>query len=161
MEKRAEGFKTKQEVFEWAGGSRFFNPRRFKSEGPGAKKVKPDRKMYAEFAAWAKQQVAVTAEEGTSEDATTSVQQEALAYFRKEEEFYASNRAVDTRVRLKSVFNGTNVRMWTGLGEYWKGVKMVMDRVRKQLDGDEGVLRVFDEEGEEGVKRVLRDCFVS
>lgn len=45
--------------------------------------------------------------------------------------------------------------MWTGLGEYWKGVKMVMDRVRKQLDGDEGVLRVFDEEGEEGVKRVV------
>lgn len=156
MEAWANGFATKQEVFEWAGSSRLFNPKRFKSEGTGAKKVKPDRKMYAEFVAWAKQQAAVTTGAGApAEDATRSVQQEALVHFNKEEEFYASSRAVDTRVRLKGAFNGHDVRMWTGLGEYWKGVKMVMDRVRERLGGDEGVLRVLDEEGEEGVKRAV------
>jgi len=150
------GFNTKQEVFKWAESTRFFDPRRFKTEGLGATKVKLDRKMYAEFVQWAKAkgQEQATLQEAEEEE-KKKARDEALVYFNKKEEFEALARERSARVRLKDVFNGSNVRNWTGLGEHWKGVKMIMDRVRQQAGGDEGVLRILDREGEEGVKEAV------
>lgn len=57
---------------------------------------------------------------------------------------------------MKEVWNGKKVMAWTGFPpEYWKGVKMVMDRVRQTVQGDEGVLAIFELEGEAGLQRLV------
>lgn len=156
MDRWKQGFATKQEVFEWAGTCRLFRPDRFKTQGPGIMKVKEERKMYFQFTQWAKQQGGdVGGERDLSEAEKKRVIDEALDYFHKKEEFEALAQARAARVRLKVGFDGKKVNQWCDLGDYWKGVKLVMDGVRKKCGGDEGVLGIIDSEGEDGVKRLV------
>lgn len=155
------GFKTKRDVFEWAGTSKFFVASQFRSEGEGFRKVKPERKMYAEFVEWAMERTAqattdtIRLSKEEQEERQREIRDEALVYFGKKEEFDAVNREHSQRVRLKQTFTGSKVRDWTDLGEYWKGVKLIMDAVRLRVGGDEGVLKILDGEGEEGLKRIV------
>jgi hypothetical protein len=161
MEAWKAGFKTKRQVFEWAGTCRFFDPRNFRTSGEGIRKVKVDRKMYAEFVEWAKQRAASMVEEAPQgrkemrKERELKVRDEALVYFKKKEAFDALTRERELRVQVKQVFNGSKVRDWTDLGEHWKGVKIVMNGVRERVGGEEGVLKILGTEGEEGVRKVV------
>ncbi|KAF9464180.1 hypothetical protein BDZ94DRAFT_1257197 [Collybia nuda] len=153
------GFGSKREVFEWAGASRLFVASQFRSEGEGFKRVKPERRMYAEFIQWAMERTAVQTSAGVSsekqEERQRGIRDEALRYFGKKEEFDSLARERSQRIQLKQTFTGSKIRDWTDLGEYWKGVKLIMDTVRLRVGGEEGVLRILDGEGEEGLKRVV------
>jgi len=157
------GFKTRREVFEWAGTCRFFDPKKFRSQGEGIRKVKQERKMYAEFVEWAMQRAAEAAsgEEAAQEskemrqERELKLRNEALVHFKQKEAFDALTRERLLRTRVKEVFRGATVRDWTNLGEHWKGVKIVMDAVRERVGEEEGILRILGAEGEEGVKQIV------
>jgi hypothetical protein len=159
------GFKTKREVFEWAGTCRFFDPTKFRLHGEGIRKVKPERKMYAEFVEWAMEKAAVSpSREDTMQESKEmrqerelKIRDEALVYFKQREAFDALTRERFLRMRVKEVFRGSKVRDWTGLGEHWKGVKIVMDAVRDRIGGEEGVIKILETEGEEGIKKIVLD----
>ncbi|KAG9006780.1 hypothetical protein FRB94_000464 [Tulasnella sp. JGI-2019a] len=163
MERRKAGFHTKREAFEWAGSSRFFNPSRFRARGEGFGKVKPDRKMYAEFVQWALEKQALAPKEDedpeeVKEAKRIALQDQVLNYFKMKEAFDAMAHERSQRARLKEIWNGTRVRDWAQLGGYWKGVKLIMDTIRVKLGGDDGVSKLIDEEGEEGVKRAVLEA---
>jgi hypothetical protein len=159
------GFKTKREVFEWAGTCRFFDPSKFRSQGEGIRKVKPERKMYAEFVEWAMERTAsatpgeevVPKSKEMRQSRELQFRDEALVHFKRKETFDALTRERFSRMRVKEVFGGSRVRDWTDLGEHWKGVKIVMDAVRERVGGEEGVLRILEAEGEDGVKKIVLD----
>ncbi|KAJ7274540.1 hypothetical protein B0H12DRAFT_1215482 [Mycena haematopus] len=157
MSRWKAGFQTKREVFEWAGTSSFFDPARFKTEGQGIKKVKPERKMYAQFVEWAKGQQ----QQGAGDSTTCSMEKEeqvqhALKYFGKKEEWDALEREDADKARLKEGFNGTKVREWAGLPiEQWKDLKNIMDTVRALAGGEPGVLKILVEQGDEGIKEYV------
>ncbi len=73
------------------------------------------------------------------EDWQAKVRDEALHYFNKKMEFAAASKLRSDRLRLKQYFSGSRVRDWTGLGGYWVGVKIIMDEIRRQLGGEDGV----------------------
>jgi hypothetical protein len=156
------GFKTKREVFQWAGTSRFFDPTKFRSHGEGIRKVKPERKMYAEFVEWAMERAAASSRGEAVQESKEMRQErelkfrdETLVYFKQKEAFDALTRERFLRARVKEVFRGSKVRDWTDLGEHWKGVKIVMDAVRDRVGGEEGVMEILETEGEEGVKKIV------
>ena len=160
------GFKTKREVFAWAGSSRFFDPTKFRSHGDGIRKVKAERKMYAEFVEWAKERVAATASSGVEairesdemkHERELKFRDATLIHFKQKEAFDAATRERFLRMRIKEVFRGSKVREWTNLGDHWKGVKIVMDAVRDRVGGEEGIMRILETEGEEGVKKIVVD----
>ncbi|KAJ7127127.1 hypothetical protein C8R44DRAFT_702136 [Mycena epipterygia] len=160
MEQWKGGFQKKQQVFEWVRTSSLFDPARFQTEGRGFKKVKPERKMYAQFVEWVKeQQQHRDGSESASSHGTLDKEeqiQHALKYFGKKKQFDTLAREDADKARLKEVFNGTNVRSWMGLtGEQWKELKMAMDQVRQWVGGEPGILKVLDEKGEEGIKELV------
>lgn len=152
------GFQTKKEIFEWVGASPLFDPARFQTEGQGIKKVKPERKMYAQFVEWAKEQKQRVGDSGTASRGMDKEEQvqHALKYFGKKEEYDALEREDADKARLKEGFNGTKVRQWAGLPvEQWKDLKNIMDQVRGTVGGEPGILKILDEEGEEGIKQYV------
>ncbi|KAJ6607397.1 hypothetical protein B0H10DRAFT_2072158 [Mycena sp. CBHHK59/15] len=158
MARWKSGFQTKQEVFEWVGESPLFDPARFRSEGQGIKKVKPERKMYAQFVEWAQQPKEHRGESATSQRVLDSEDwvQHALEYFGKKDEYDGLAREDADKARLKEHFNGSKVRSWTGLPvEHWKGLKLIMDQVREWVGGEAGILKILDEQGELGMKELV------
>ncbi|KAG6899221.1 hypothetical protein C0993_012135 [Termitomyces sp. T159_Od127] len=156
------GFRTNHDAFDWVCSSRFFDPRSFRTHGEGITKVGPQRTMYAEFVQWVTEKSANTLHETenevdvmTSEERQTVLREHALVYFNKKQEFDMMVRKRNERARLKEVFNGVTVRQWTNLGEDWKMLKLVMDTVREELGGDEGILKLNDELGESGLRRFV------
>ena len=118
--------------------------------------------MYHEFIQWATDKVnasGAVAEKGNSADQRTKrekeVREEALDCFGKRETLEARVRERTKRSESKEVWSGSRVRDWADMGEYWLGVKAIMDGVRERYGGDEGVREIYDREGEEGVKRVV------
>jgi len=79
-------------------------------------------------------------------------------YFGKKEAFDKLARERHRRLLLKEIFNGARVSDLAGLGTNWKRVKWVMDAVRARVGGDEGVLDIYDAEGEHGVKRLVLEA---
>jgi hypothetical protein len=150
-----QGFTTKLQVFEWVVTSRFFDPTYFKTKGEGIRKVKHDRKMYAEFAFWVESRAEGTARESTPRKEKTEIVAEALVYFNKKEEFEELARSRLNRARMKEGFNGCKVNEWAGMGSHWRGVKLIMDRVRMRLGGDEEVTKLLKERGEEELKELV------
>ncbi|KAJ7158906.1 hypothetical protein C8R46DRAFT_1110730 [Mycena filopes] len=163
MERWKAGFRTKQDVFEWVGTSSFFDPLHFQSKGPGFKKVKPERKMYAQFVQWVTEQqthLDAASVASTSPMSNEERIQHALEYFGKKAEFDALNREEAEKARLKELkdagFNGVKVREWVGLAEHqWQDVKMIMDEVRGRVGGDPGILKILDERGQEAMKEYV------
>ncbi|KAG6900338.1 hypothetical protein C0993_012295 [Termitomyces sp. T159_Od127] len=151
------GFLTKREIFEWAGSTRFFNPGQFRSHGEGFRKVKTDRKMYAEFVQWAGEKTALAGEKKgrRTEEQLQELRGLALVHFNKKDLFDTLAREREQRAGLKQAWSGSRVRDWAELGNYWKGVKLIMDAVRERLGGDEGVTKLYEKEGEDGIKRVV------
>ncbi|KAJ7352606.1 hypothetical protein DFH08DRAFT_740684 [Mycena albidolilacea] len=154
------GFQTKKEVFEWVGASPLFDLARFRTEGQGIKKVKPERKMYAQFVEWVNEQ-----QQGIADSASTprglekeEQVQHALEYFGKKEQWDTLEREEADKARVKQGFSGSKVKEWTGLpGERWQDLKNIMDQVRAWVGGEPGILKILNEAGEEGIKqRVLQ-----
>ncbi|KAG5654303.1 hypothetical protein H0H81_004722 [Sphagnurus paluster] len=159
------GFKTKLEAFEWALTTPFFNPRTFRLQGEGIRKVAEDRTMYAEFTRWVSTKASIINPVYHDEDPKLSEEQKRVAFrervlvhFNKKEMFDALNLERNQRVKIKEIFNGSRVRDWAELGGYWKGVKLIMDAVREKFGGEAGVLKLYNLEGEEGVKRAVLDA---
>ena len=85
------------------------------------------------------------------------VREEALLHFGKKEELEEFLRETKNRELLKRMFNGHMVSEWAQLGTRWKTVKLVMDAVRQEYGGEEGLLKIIEAEGEDGLKsRVLK-----
>ncbi|KAF7375035.1 hypothetical protein MSAN_00389600 [Mycena sanguinolenta] len=155
MSRWEAGFQTKREIFEWVATSSLFDPARFKTEGQGIKKVKPERKMYAQFVEWVKeqQQHETGGDAGTRGMEKEEQIQHALKYFGKKEEWDVIEREVTDKARLKEGFSGTKVREWARLPvEQWKDLKNIMDEVRASVGGEPGILKILNEQGEEGIK---------
>lgn len=76
-------------------------------------------------------------------------------YFGKKETLEDLARARTHRTKLKKVWSGHVVRDWAELGEYWMGVKVIMDAVRERLGGDEGILKTINADGEGHVKSIV------
>ncbi|KAH6912670.1 hypothetical protein BKA70DRAFT_1097375 [Coprinopsis sp. MPI-PUGE-AT-0042] len=162
------GFKTKEEVFQWVSSMKWFDPRYFDGGSrPGKKKVKADRKMYAEFVQWVNDRRPTSLDvppvsdqaisQATESELYRSVREEALKHFNKASEYNAAQTARETQQKVRSVFSGHQVRDWADLGEHWKGVKMIMDEVRKRMGGEGKVLEFYDERGEEALAALIRD----
>ncbi|KAJ3503985.1 hypothetical protein NLJ89_g8179 [Agrocybe chaxingu] len=159
MQRYNEGFETKRDVFEWAASIRFFDPSQFKSQGPGISKVKPERKMYAEFVEWV-----VAMRQEPSQDQTDRLSRQdlraptrdvALAFFGKKGEFEALAKARSDRLKLKGCFSGSVVHDWAEMGGYWKGVKLIMDEVRARMGGEEGILKFLEGHSENDLKKAV------
>ena len=80
-----------------------------------------------------------------------------LIHFKQKEAFDTVTRERFFRARVKEVFRGSKVRDWTNLGDHWKGVKIVMDTVRDRVGGEEGIMKILETEGEDGVKKIVLD----
>ncbi len=142
-------FGTRQEVFDWIAGSRLFDPARFRSTGTGFSKVKQERAMYHDFVRWAEGRSKANVKGADTKSKRQDVRSEALDFFNKREAFEARAAEQATRTRLRSVWSGHQVRDWANMGEYWKGVKLIMDAIRAELGGDTGILEAVDKEGAE------------
>lgn len=152
------GFKTKQAVFEWVATSRLFDVNSFRSEGTGFRKVSPERIMYYEFVEWAEKQRSMSELQSHKLDSgeiQANVRLEALVFFKKKAAFDALTLERSNRIRLKKIFSASTIRDWTNMGEYWKGIKLIMDEVRVRLAGEEGVLDFLDKNGEQNLKEMV------
>ncbi|KJA21192.1 hypothetical protein HYPSUDRAFT_88200 [Hypholoma sublateritium FD-334 SS-4] len=149
-----EGFQTREQIYEWVTSSKFFDAGQFRSTGPGISKVKAQRTMYSEFVEWVATTKIVSQQIScmSREEWQAKIRDEALVYFNKKLEYEASSKLRLDRLRLKQSFSGSRVRDWTGLGEYWPGVKLIMDEVRHQVGGENGILDYIDKHGEEGLR---------
>ncbi|KIK69537.1 hypothetical protein GYMLUDRAFT_33911 [Collybiopsis luxurians FD-317 M1] len=159
-EHRNAGFDTRQQIFEWVTESRFFDPKSFRTSGEGISKVKAQRTMYSDFVTWIHERFAITSSDMEQvRQLRERVRNEALIEFGRHEEVETYVREFEVRKALKTVFNGSTVNAWTGLGNNWRGVKVVMDMVRERCGGEEGILRIFLSEGEEGIKQRVMSVF--
>ncbi|KAG6835223.1 hypothetical protein H0H93_003766 [Arthromyces matolae] len=151
------GFHTRKQAFEWAASTKFFEPRMFRSHGEGISKVKADRKMYAEFVQWVEERASSSGGPRLTrtDEQLQALRDSALEYFGKKSVFDAMAREREEKAILKQVFSGARVRDWAELGEHWKGVKLIMDGVREKFGGNEGVLKLYNSQGEEGIKKVV------
>jgi hypothetical protein len=129
----------------------------FRVEGEGIHKVKRDRKMYAEFVSW----VSALQEQGDMRNTTrhdfptaSGLRDDALAFFNKKDEFESLIRGRAAKAQLKNVFNAQMVTTWIGRRRDWQTVKSVMQGMRERLGGDEGVLKCWEEKGEEELHRI-------
>ncbi|KAG7443038.1 uncharacterized protein BT62DRAFT_1078771 [Guyanagaster necrorhizus] len=155
MKRYEQGFTTKRALFEWVAKSRFFTPRMFGKRDAEGGKIKQDRKMYWEFVAWAQSQPNSSSNESPAER-QCRIREEALRHFGKQIVLNVQMNEITARSRLKAVFNGKIVAERAEMGTHWRGVKMIMDRVREQCGGgDESVLKMLDNE-EDGEKKLMQ-----
>lgn len=156
METWKAGFKTTTACYEWAASSKYFNPAQFKTREPGFKKKKSDRSMYAGFFEWAgslSQQQNPATFSGNGE--VPGAREAALDYFGKRTELNERRAAERRKELLKQFFSGSCVRDWTGLGNYWLGVKKIMDGVRDKFDGEVNIAKCLEEEGAERLRSIV------
>ncbi|KAJ4482143.1 hypothetical protein J3R30DRAFT_2131082 [Lentinula aciculospora] len=156
-ERQRAGFKTREEAFKWVAESRFFDPRCFQTRGEGIRKVKAQRTMYSDFVAWVHE---LSAKSGvTSVDLQElhrrreRVREEALVEFGRQDEVETYLREFEGRKKLKNSFNGTVVNAWIGSNGNWRKVKTIMNMVREQHGGEEGILQILMTEGDDGLKQ--------
>ncbi|KAH9480617.1 hypothetical protein JR316_0007217 [Psilocybe cubensis] len=152
-----EGFQTKQEAFDWAASMKYFDSSKFTSTGPGFTKVKPERKMYAEFVEWVKatKPSSHPYNQLPRQERFDRIREDALRFFNKKKEYEDLAKLRAAKTRLNDLFSGTHVRNWTGLGGHWIGVKKIMDEVRNRLGGEEGVLKFLEGHTEDDLKAVV------
>ncbi|KAK0439798.1 hypothetical protein EV421DRAFT_1818352 [Armillaria borealis] len=142
--------------FEWIAKSRFFAPRMFGRSDTEGGKVKQERKMYWEFVAWARSQPDSDSSDESPADRQDRIREEALRHFDKHVVLNVQMDEITARSRLKAAFNGKIVAEWAEMGTHWRGVKMIMDRVREQCGGgDEYVLKMLDNE-ENGEEKLIQ-----
>ncbi|KAJ3802483.1 hypothetical protein GGU11DRAFT_865496 [Lentinula aff. detonsa] len=156
-ERRSLGFNTRQEAFEWVFESRFFDLQYIRTSGKGTGKVKAQRKMYFDFVAWANERSAQSGVTSVDmekvERRQERVREEALVEFGRRDEVATVVREFEGRKKIKNGFNGTVVDAWIGSNGNWRKVKTVMDKVRERHGGEEGILRILELEGEDGLKQ--------
>jgi len=148
METYHTGFQTRREVFQWAASCKYFDHSRFQTRGEGFKKVKQDRRMYAEFVDWVEESRPHLAESGglPRSERYAKAREDALLFFDKREAFDDIVRARINKQRFKSFFNGSLVRHWAELSDGdWLAVKLIVDEVRRRLGGDVGIMGLLDD----------------
>lgn len=107
------GFKTKQAIFEWVTTSRLFDAKSFRSD---VKKVKPGRKLYAEFVEWVEEQINTLksersqSQEPVLEERRPDVQLEALIFFKRKQAFDVLGEERSNKIRLKNHLSESRVR---------------------------------------------------
>ncbi|KAF9013294.1 hypothetical protein BDQ17DRAFT_1419451 [Cyathus striatus] len=163
MEPWRAGFSTKQEIFEWVASSHLFDIAALKL---GTRKVKPDRKMYWQFIEWVKDGGAYVKsvvpksipDQEDREERDKRLQDLALDFFGKREEFDALQRELDEKIvkaQARKSYNGTIVGEWTGLTGKWLTVKKIMDKVRERVGGDQATIQMMQNHGEEELKAIV------
>ncbi len=153
MEVWEDGFKTKTACYEWAASSKYFNPAYFKARESGFKKRKPDRTMYAGFLEWAG---SLPQQNPTSRsDEYPNAREDAIDFFNKRMELEERRGEQARRELLKTFFSSSHVREWTGLGDYWPGVKEIMDAVREKFGGEVHLARFLADGGAEKLRSIV------
>lgn len=165
MDEWKRGFGTHIACYEWAIKTKYFDPSHFQPRGSGIKKRKPSRTMYAGFTEWAsdlsqlQDHIPSNASNGSTSPASKRIipdaREAALDFFGKRAILEERREEQRRREFLKTTFSGSRVRDWTGLGNYWTGVKKIMDRVRERFDGNDNVVNFALEEGEERLKSIV------
>jgi len=82
-------------------------------------------------------------------------QHEALQHFNLTSQYKEAQDSLNAHARLRNTFCGYKVRDWAQMGGYWKGVKLIMDAVRSELGGEEGVLHFLDGNGEQALQELV------
>ena len=115
--------------------------------------------MYAEFVEWVivQRRAHELVQESRPRKENTDLINEALVYFGRKEAFDELTRSRTTRARFKTAFNGQKVTEWAGLDQKdqnWQALKLIMDGIRQRLGGDDDILSFWEQNGEEGLKRM-------
>jgi hypothetical protein len=164
MTRWREGFSTHKEVFEWVATSRFFCTgtcfaRIDKQREGRERRIKDDRKMYWSFLEWAGERERENGRTPGEVFDERTFHNEALVHFNRKAEFDAMVHSKAIKQTAKAGFNGTKVGEWTGLTGRWREVKRIMDAVRKRLGGEEGVAKLLETVGDEGMKQLVVDVW--
>lgn len=158
MDEWEKGFETRVACYEWATKTNYFDPSHFRTRGPGIKQRKPERTMYAGFIEWAgdrtQDHVSTNGTSGKTQ-VVPDAREAALDFFNKRTELEARRTEARRKELLKTWFSGSRIRDWTELGNYWPGVKKIMDGVRAKFGGDENVAKFLDKEGGEELGSVV------
>ena len=163
METYHKGFQTRRDVFQWATSCKYFNHSQFQTRGEGIKKVKQDRRMYAEFIEWVEESRPQLAESclilnphRPRGERVAKAREDALLFFDKRDAFDTIVRDRTNKQRLKEFFNGRLVREWAELNDNdWASVKMIIAEVRRRLGGDYGIMDVLDGDGEDRLEDLV------
>lgn len=134
LDVHARGFATNQEVFDWAAGSRFFEPHKL-LPAMKAFRFKGERKMYQEFVDYLKSLIASAKPQKFLD--VSAIQDEALSLFGKRKEFDDKVREMYLQCEVNKVFDGNMVKEWTGIPQkHWRDLKAITDAMRDRvLDG--------------------------
>jgi len=81
--------------------------------------------------------------------------EDALIFFKKKEEYDNLRKARLNKNLVKGAFSGHRIRDWTDLGEYWKGVKIIMDEVRVRMGGDNAIAEFLMKNSEDDLKAIV------
>jgi len=148
-----EGFSTRRTLFEWLASSRFFFPERLAPHHIGqnsSERRRTTRDIYQAFGGFA-DEVAASRAEGLGSETVESrrslhrrIQEEALGYFGKKEEYEQIVHSNWVRMRVSKTFTGLKVAKWTNL--WGKKVSEVMKETRKRVGGDEAIAYLDEEE---------------
>ncbi|PPR02843.1 hypothetical protein CVT24_002321 [Panaeolus cyanescens] len=162
------GFNCKDDIFRWLTTSKYFDPSLFQSDilAPRRPKREGGRlDAFIEFVARLQPNSTPTTMEGL-EARKKRVVDEALTFFDKhqayrdkwreyEEQQEARRRADEERAKVRKIWSGSRVNDWAEMNGYWSGVKKIMDVVRLQLGGDDAIVAIVNEQGEESVRTLV------
>ncbi|KAI9465486.1 hypothetical protein BJY52DRAFT_1220717 [Lactarius psammicola] len=153
MDRWEAGFATQHEAFEWIASSRFYVPGQISNPASRAKS-RSTRSMYQAYFHWNDAKARATAEndgpspqkQETNNRETamqTSIGQEALVFFGKQEEHNALVQENERRLRVKAMWNGRKVGEWTS----WNGrlVGRLMNFMRQNV-GEQKIGQMTEEE---------------
>lgn len=113
--------------------SRLFDPNKVLAIFEKKLKAKEDRTMFYAFPKYVRSHAT---QSEIPHPSKSDVQQEALVYFGKKDEFEAVVRDKQLTRRIKELFNGHLVMEWTAV-LYWGTIKKIMDKVRERIGGDD------------------------
>lgn len=116
--------------------------------------------MYAGFIEWAGAFSQYSTLDSETPREIIDAREAALDFFDKRSELNERKAVYKQKETLINSFSGPNVRDWTDLGNYWLGVKKIMDGVRDRLGGDDNIGKLISEEGEERLKCIVLEVQV-
>ncbi|KAF9046560.1 hypothetical protein BJ165DRAFT_1527644 [Panaeolus papilionaceus] len=166
------GFSTKDDIFKWLATSKYFDVTLFSSDctAPNPRKSNIKLESFYHFVARQAQSTSSEGPETTPvedlEARKKRVVNEALEFFDKYQAYLdkwqeyekqqADRRLADAqRLKQRKLWSGSRVHDWAAMNGYWLGVKKIMDVIRKRLGGDDAIIALIDEQGEESVRALV------
>lgn len=139
MEVYEQGFKSKEELFDWLRTSCFFKPQFLVRAYPAMDKTaaKNQRGMYDAFSKLCETLLASTPSDG-GKDSRPDVnewRENSLTFFGRKEEYDQIVRKNNLERTYREKFNGRKVMEWTG--SYGHVIRDIMGVIRKQFSKED------------------------